>query len=138
MGYWDPEKGKPERISRNVEREYYEKFRQKEPGYYDDTEWWKLVEQADSPPAEELVECPECNAQNLQGHEICAICGHVLIGKSCINPECTRTIPRSAQSCPYCGISQSSNTGTLDFRFVKHAIQLHGIVVKVVVNCVVQ
>jgi len=106
MGYWDPEKGKPERISRNVEREYYEKFRQKEPGYYDDTEWWKLVEQADSPPAEELVECPECNAQNLQGHEICAICGHVLIGKSCINPECTKTIPRSAQSCPYCGISQ--------------------------------
>ncbi len=107
MGYWDPEKEQPVRISRDTEREYYARFLSKEPGFYDDTEWWKLVEQADNPPPKELVECPECHAQNLEGHDVCAICDHVLIGKSCLNAECLETIPRSAQSCPHCGMSQT-------------------------------
>jgi hypothetical protein len=106
MGYWDKEANEPKRISRDVEKEYYRKFQDKLPGYYDDSEWWKLVEQADSPPLEELVECPGCSAQNLKEHDICAICGLVLIGKPCINPDCMQEIPKTAQSCPHCGLSQ--------------------------------
>lgn len=106
MGYWDKEANEPKRISRDVEKEYYQKFIDKLPGYYDDSEWWKLVEQADSPPLEELVECPECSAQNLKEHDTCAVCSFVLIGKPCINPECKYEIPKSAHSCPECGLSQ--------------------------------
>ncbi|MCM3269100.1 ATP-binding protein [Paenibacillus elgii] len=106
MGYWDKEANEPKRISRDVEKEYYQKFLEKLPGYYDDSEWWKLVEQADSPPLEELVECPACSAQNLKEHDTCAVCGFILTGKSCINPDCKHEIPKSAQSCPECGLSQ--------------------------------
>ncbi len=106
MGYWDKESSEPKRISRDVEAEYYQKFLAKLPGYYDDSEWWKLVEQADTPPLEELVECPSCNAQNLKEHDICAVCGYILISKPCINPECRHSIPKSAYSCPECGMSQ--------------------------------
>lgn len=106
MGVWDVATDAPRRISRDVEKEYYEKFRKKQPGFYDDTEWWKLVEQADRRPLEELVECPECSAQNLKGHDACITCGAVLIGKSCVNPDCGKTIPQSASSCPHCGKSQ--------------------------------
>lgn len=104
MGYWD---GAPKRISRDVEQEYYKKFKQKIPGFYDDAEWWKLVEAADQPPAEELPECPECGAQNLKEAEICAVCGAILKGKICINEECQQKIPVSAASCPYCGTNQT-------------------------------
>ncbi|WMT41269.1 ATP-binding protein [Paenibacillus sp. D2_2] len=106
MGYWDKESNESKRISRDIEKEYYKKFLAKLPGYYDDSEWWRLVEQADTPPLEELVECPECSAQNLKEHDTCAVCGYVLIGKPCINPDCKREIPKSAQSCPLCGMSQ--------------------------------
>ncbi len=107
MGYWDTESGQPKRISRDIEREYYEKFKQRLPGFYDDTEWWKLVEQADQKPLEELVECPECSAQNLRGHDMCQVCGHVLVGKQCVNPECGETIAQTAQTCPHCGCTQA-------------------------------
>ncbi|RUT43725.1 hypothetical protein EJP82_19485 [Paenibacillus anaericanus] len=106
MGYWDKEENGPKRISRDIEKEYYQKFLDKLPGYYDDSEWWKLVEQADSQPLEELVECPTCNAQNLKEHDICTVCGFVLIGKPCINPDCKCEIPKSAEMCPECGLSQ--------------------------------
>jgi hypothetical protein len=106
MGYWDKESNEPKRISRDIEKEYYQKFLDKLPGYYEDSEWWKLVEHADSPPLEELVECPACSAQNLKEYDICAVCSFVLIGKPCINPECKHEIPKSAQSCPECGLSQ--------------------------------
>ncbi|SMB95938.1 Histidine kinase-, DNA gyrase B-, and HSP90-like ATPase [Thermanaeromonas toyohensis ToBE] len=106
MGYWDPEKKRPVRVSRDVEREFYERFKRREPGYYDDTEWWKLVEEADKPPLEELVECPECAAQNLKTSEVCTVCERVLIGKTCLNPECRQFIPKSAPSCPHCGTLQ--------------------------------
>lgn len=107
MGFWDKEANEPKRISRDVEKEYYEKFLNKLPGYYDDSEWWKILETADSPPLEELVECPSCTAQNLKEHDTCSVCDFVLIGKPCINPECNNEIPKSAHQCPHCGLSQS-------------------------------
>lgn len=106
MGYWDAQDDKPKRISRDIERELFEKFKAKEPGYYDDTEWWKLVQQADSRPVEELVECSECGGQNLKDQDVCGVCGLVLIGKACLNAQCHQTIPHSASSCPHCGYSQ--------------------------------
>lgn len=106
MGYWDAESQKAKRISRDVEKEYFEKFRSKEPGYYDDTEWWKLVDSADQRPIETMIECPQCSAQNLKEAEICAVCGCVLKGKNCINEECREIIPVSAAICPTCGQSQ--------------------------------
>lgn len=106
MGYWDADSRSAKRISREIEELYYKKFKNKEPGYYDDTEWWKLVESADRPPIEELVDCPECGSQNLKEADCCSVCGEVLKGKECLNPSCGKVIPMSAQSCPYCGTSQ--------------------------------
>lgn len=106
MGYWDAVSRSPKRISRDTEKEYYEKFKQKLPGFYDDTEWWKLVESADQPPVEELPECPYCGTQNIKEAEICVGCGELLKGKTCINKECAKTISITATSCPYCGSSQ--------------------------------
>jgi hypothetical protein len=107
MGVWDIATDGPIRISRDVEKEYREKFLQRLPGFYDDAEWWKLVEQADRRPLEELVACPECEAQNLQGHDVCIACGGILIGKDCINTDCGATIPQSAASCHHCAKSQN-------------------------------
>ena len=106
MGYWDEISGEPKRIARAVEEEMLAKFKQKLPGYYDDAKWWEQVEKADQKPLEELVECPECGAQNLQGHDSCAACGAVLSGKSCLNPDCDATIAVSATTCPQCGTAQ--------------------------------
>ena len=106
MGYWDADSRTAKRISRDIERDYYEKFKQRIPGYYDDTEWWKLVETADQPPVEELPECPYCGAQNVKEAEECVGCGAILKGKTCVNEECAKQIPFSATSCPYCGTNQ--------------------------------
>lgn len=106
MGYWDADSRTSKRISRDIEREYYAKFKQKVPGFYDDSEWWKLVESADQPPVEELPECPFCGTQNLKEAEICVGCGEVLKGKKCLNEECGLNIPLSATMCPYCGANQ--------------------------------
>lgn len=106
MGIWDPASKKATRISREVEEEYLEKFRQKLPGYYDDSEWWKLVESADQPPVDELVECEACGAQNLKEADCCGICGAVLKGKQCVSESCKQLIPLSAETCPHCGANQ--------------------------------
>ena len=106
MGYWDADSRTAKRISRDTEREYYEKFRQKLPGFYDDSEWWKLVESADQPPVEELPECPYCGTQNVKEAEVCVGCGEVLKGKNCVNETCGRPIPLSAAICPHCGTNQ--------------------------------
>lgn len=106
MGYWDPDSRSAKRISRDIEKQYYDKFKQKLPGFYDDSEWWKLVETADQPPVEELPECPFCGAQNLKEAEICAACGEILKGKTCINETCKKIIPASAVTCPHCGANQ--------------------------------
>lgn len=106
MGVWSEAKNEPVRISRDVEKEYYEKFLQKLPGFYDDTEWWKLVEQAENRPLEELIICTSCNAENLKGHDVCAICSTILNKKQCINLKCKKEIAASAKSCEHCGESQ--------------------------------
>jgi hypothetical protein len=103
MGYWESEKGKPARIDRETEQEYYKKFLAKFPGYYDDSEWWKLVEAADSKPLEKLVNCPECDAQNPKGVEACTVCEAVINGKKCIEEDCETEMVQSAISCPNCG-----------------------------------
>ena len=102
MGYVDA--GKPKRISREIERDYYAKFLERLPGFFDDAEWWKLVEQADQGPTDDLVACPSCGAQHLKDAEICQICSETLIAKDCI--KCSARIPSSALSCPICGESQ--------------------------------
>jgi uncharacterized OB-fold protein len=104
MGYWDSAAQRPKRIAREIEREYYANFVQRLPGYYDDAEWWKLVEAADQPPPTALVDCPNCGAQNVEDAELCGACDFILIGKDCIN--CGHTIPASAVICPDCGADQ--------------------------------
>lgn len=106
MGYWDVVDHKAKRISRDIEEEYIQKFKDKQPGFYDDSEWWKLVESADQPPVEELIDCPECGAQNLKEADHCLACDAVLQGKECINIECHAIIPLSAVTCPSCGKNQ--------------------------------
>ncbi len=106
MGRWDETADKPKRVSRALEREYYQKFLDRIPGFYDDSEWWRLVEDADTKPVEEYVECPSCGAQNLTAFAACSVCGEVLRGKDCIAPECKKLIPQGAVTCPHCGASQ--------------------------------
>lgn len=104
MGKWDSVKEEPTRISRDVEKEFYEKFLKKEPGYFDDAEWWKKVEEADKKPVKALPLCPVCGCQNLEEAEICISCQTVLKGKNCVS--CGEYIPLSAKSCPKCGKNQ--------------------------------
>ena len=104
MGYWDELSKSAKRINRRTEQEFLNKFKQRLPGFYDDTEWWKLVESADTPPVEELIECLKCGAENLQSTEVCQVCSAILAGKACI--QCGEEIPVSAVSCPQCGKSQ--------------------------------
>ena len=105
MGKWDPVKEEPARISRDVEKEFYEKFKAHEPGYYDDAEWWKKVEEADKKPVKQLPLCPECGCQNLEEAEVCIGCQTVLKGKKCV--ACGEYIPFSAKVCPKCGKNQA-------------------------------
>jgi hypothetical protein len=102
MGVWT-ESG-PERISRDMEQAYYQKFKAKEPGYHDDAKWWELVENATIPPVRPMVHCSSCSAENPEGTEECAGCGEIIIGKNCI--DCATRIRRSANTCPACGANQ--------------------------------
>ena len=106
MGTWDPVKEEPRRISRDVEKEFLERFKRHEQGYYDDAEWYKKVEEADSKPVKPLPLCPNCGCQNLEEAEVCIGCQTVLKGKSCI--ACSEFIPLSAKICPKCGKSQEA------------------------------
>ena len=104
MGYWDEQSNSAKRIDRETEKDYLDKFTNKQPGFYDDSEWWRLVEEADSPPIEKLVECPICSADNLQTADQCQVCAAVLKGKPCV--ECHQEITTSATTCHHCGVSQ--------------------------------
>ncbi|MFC1430123.1 ATP-binding protein [Streptacidiphilus sp. N1-3] len=106
MGQYDVGQGKATRISRTVERDYYQRFLNREPGYYDDAKWWQLVETAGEPPIEVLPECQECGFQNARDAEICANCAYLLDAKPCASPSCGESIARSAVSCSHCGASQ--------------------------------
>ena len=102
MGTWS-ESG-PERISRDVEVEFFKRFKAREAGYYDDAKWWELVESASIPSVRPMIHCPSCTAENPDGTEECFGCGEIIIGKSCI--DCATRIRKSANSCPACGGSQ--------------------------------
>lgn len=106
MGFWELGESRAKRISREVEKEYFQRFRQGEPGFFDDSEWWKLVEQADSKPVDDVIECPECGFQGLEGAESCPGCNFVFHGKTCLNPDCAVTLPISDSNCASCGTSQ--------------------------------
>lgn len=105
MGVWDPVKEEPRRISRDVEADFYSRFKKKEVGYYDDAEWWKKVEEADHKPVKMMPLCPDCGCQHLEDEEICPSCGAILKAKKCIS--CGIEIPLSATSCAKCGASQA-------------------------------
>ena len=106
MGYYDSTERKAKRISRDIEKDYYEKFLNREPGYFDDEKWWELVESADRPPIPEMVICPSCRVENEKDADQCSACGNILKAKACINSACGKSIPFSAHSCPFCSESQ--------------------------------
>lgn len=106
MGQYNTAKQKAERIPREVEVDYYERFRNRREGYYDDAKWWELVESATEPPVEAFPECPDCGFQNVSDAESCGGCGEVLNGRPCLNTECQKKILRSADVCPHCGTDQ--------------------------------
>jgi len=107
MGYWDVTKGGPERISREKEKELYERFLNGEEGYADDAEWFKLVEQAICPPEPEKSICGVCSAQLVGDEEECPVCGSILKSKECV--QCHERIPLSATTCPVCGAEQTGS-----------------------------
>ncbi|MER6394584.1 ATP-binding protein [Kitasatospora sp. NPDC001603] len=106
MGQYNPAKGKADRIPRSVEADYYQRFLDRVPGYYDDAKWWELVEAAGEPPIQVLPECAECGFQNTSTAEECGGCGEVLDGKPCLDTGCGKQILRSATVCLHCGTSQ--------------------------------
>jgi hypothetical protein len=107
MGVYNPAKRKAERIDREKEKELYQRFLAKEPGYYDDARWWDLVVGANEQPIEDLPECSVCGFQNSIGSEECGGCGLLLNGRTCVNAGCAELISRSAATCPHCGMQQA-------------------------------
>jgi hypothetical protein len=107
MGRYDATKSGPNkavRIAREVESDFYQRFLNKEPGYYDDARWWELVESAATPPIMAMEECPACGFQNRPDEDTCEGCGRLLRAKKCV--ACGDEIAQSAASCPVCGASQ--------------------------------
>lgn len=104
MGRYDESQRKAVRIGRDVERDYYERFLAGEEGFYDDSKWWELVEDASRPPVRGLVPCSSCGFQNADDDETCADCGELLQSKNCIS--CAVEIKPSATVCEHCGTSQ--------------------------------
>lgn len=104
MGVYDEVQKKAQRVPRAIEREYFEKFQQRLPGYFDDLEWYKLVEDANRPSIKGLTPCPTCAFQNSDTDEECLECGKILRAKPCVS--CSKAIVESAVSCPLCGESQ--------------------------------
>lgn len=103
-GRWDSEQGAGVRISREDERALLQKFKARVPGYFEDAEWWKLVEEADQAPVPQLSLCPACGAQVLEHDEACQLCAAILHGKPCV--ACGIEIQKSATACGVCGVSQ--------------------------------
>jgi hypothetical protein len=104
MGRYDEGTQKAVRISREIEADLYQRFLDREAGYYDDAMWWEYVESATSPPVLALEECFVCGFQNRPSDETCGDCGRIIHGKLCIS--CSATLARSATVCPDCGESQ--------------------------------
>lgn len=104
MGRYDEATRKAVRIGREVEAELFQRFMDKEPGYYDDARWWEYVETASTPPVLAMEECPDCGFQNRPDDDTCGDCGKLLKSKLCVS--CGSEIAKSAVACPVCGASQ--------------------------------
>jgi uncharacterized OB-fold protein len=104
MGRYDTTQRKALRISRETEFDYYQRFLNREFGYYDDSKWWELVEGAGVREVDQLEQCPSCGYEGLPGAEICEGCDFILIGKQCV--DCNETIASSSVICNKCGASQ--------------------------------
>lgn len=106
MGKWLPGSNEPRALSRTEVDDLRQKFDNRETGFFEDTEWWKLVEQAEQKPVDGLRKCPSCYLDSPSGAEECPHCGHIFEGKQCLNNDCGQTISRSAALCPHCGANQ--------------------------------
>ncbi len=106
MGERQPGDKEAKRVSRETERNFLERFYNKEAGYYDDAKWWEKVEGASQEPPDDFMQCPECEFQNPVTAEICGGCGCLLKSKDCVH--CGEKIPQSAPKCDHCGKSQVS------------------------------
>lgn len=105
---WDSTQGKLVRIGRDVEKEYKLKFRSREPGYFDDAEWWKLVETAEPLPGMWTCAVKSCGAQNPDSAPICQICDAPgLDASDCIHDGCDGKVPRGETTCSLCATVQT-------------------------------
>lgn len=105
---WDSNKKKLVRISRETEKELFTKFSDREPGYFDDTEWWKLVETTEPAPSMWTCEVKSCASQNPDSSPICQICQAPGPDASeCISEGCNAKVPRGNTSCEKCGKLQT-------------------------------
>ena len=106
MGKWLPGGHQAVLLTGAEVDELKKKFENREPGYFEDTEWWRLVEVADTKPFTGLKKCPDCHADCVEEAEECPSCGYVYEGKNCLNADCKARLPRSAVICPKCGSNQ--------------------------------
>lgn len=106
MGKWLPGGDKAVLLTGAEVEELKSKFEKREPGYFDDDEWFRLVETADTKPLKGLKKCSECHADCVDEAEECPSCGYIFEGKRCLNNDCKAKLPRSAVSCSQCGFNQ--------------------------------
>lgn len=106
MGKWPPGSNEAKALSKQEVDDLRKKFDAQEPGYFDDAEWFRLVEQADRKPVAGLIQCPACFIESPETAEDCSGCGHIFQGKNCINKDCGILIALSSVQCPHCGQSQ--------------------------------
>lgn len=112
MGKWLSGSTEPRALNRAEIEELRKRFDNHEPGYFDDAEWWKLVEQADNKPVPGLRKCPGCSLESPDGLDDCPHCGHVFNGKQCLNTDCSQLINKNAVTCPVCGAYQIPHVST--------------------------
>jgi hypothetical protein len=106
MGKWLPGSNEPRALNKGEIEELRKRFESREPGYFDDSEWWKLVENADNKPVTGLRKCPSCHLEANDGLDECPHCAHIFNGKECINRDCQATISHRTVECPHCGSNQ--------------------------------
>ena len=86
-----------------------ERFDRKEPGFFDDSEWWQLVEQADRKPVPGLKKCPSCMLESPEGSEECANCGHDLSRSPDQCAECGEPVATEAANPDFTALSDGSH-----------------------------
>lgn len=106
MGKWLPGSTEPRSLNKIEVDELKGRFERREPGYFEDKEWWSLVEQADNKPIVGLKKCGSCYLECPEGLDECPHCGEIFEGKHCIDSDCNELISRSAINCPHCGGNQ--------------------------------